>query len=519
MDFDPEDSESPLSESNEEENQRLHAMPQDVIFIELVEQLTKLNSNLDEFNSNNSRSTQPPSSPVESRDTPPINCIHGPPIMPLPTNDNRLMNQIDAESAILDQLPGPEFLEILRVELLGEPKSLAAGRSSDCGTLPKLGNHPIRKIEERRACFKLVASFGRLPVFLVMLFMDEDGQYYIREEPERPKRENQRGEMVHFYVLQQMIASVIQKNWASGWKDVLDSIDRYIKVEIKDVLDAEGIKQLMFDNSESFARSHTCWLLLHLLRVSSEWINETKRDIQFLWEQNTTDEELNWHARGFCSRDEYEAVGKGWEWVSRQCDVAEKKLQDRIAVQVAELKGMRDSLFSATSLLEASRTTRMNRYIIIFTVLTIIYLPLGFVTAVFSAPLTQEKGWTQAKSQYAITTIAVAVGTYIIAGALLLFVDRKKKVAEYMSEKATSWQARLTNNTRRKAASVSAAAAAEAESDGEGEGETKAKAQEITISGIFQALHTMARKRRGRLGGHENAETSGQSQAGGTGDV
>jgi Mg2+ and Co2+ transporter CorA len=37
-------------------------------------------------------------------------------------------------------------------------------------------------------------------------------------------------------------------------------------------------------------------------------------------------------------------------------------------------------LFNASSLLEAHKSTSMNRYIIIFTTLTIFYLPLGFIT-------------------------------------------------------------------------------------------------------------------------------------------
>jgi hypothetical protein len=96
----------------------------------------------------------------------------------------------------------------------------------------------------------------------------------------------------------------------------------------------------------------------------------------------------------------------------------------------------------------------MNRYIIIFTVLTILYLPLGFVTvssttedelpqlptltcnytnnlhtltkAVFSMDLLHEEELTGMKSQYAATMVAVSVVTYAVAIGLVLFVDRQK---------------------------------------------------------------------------------------------
>ena len=43
-----------------------------------------------------------------------------------------------------------------------------------------------------------------------------------------------------------------------------------------------------------------------------------------------------------------------------------------------------EKIISTNSLLEASKSTSMNRYVIIFTILTIFYLPLGFVTVSLS---------------------------------------------------------------------------------------------------------------------------------------
>ncbi|KAK3685232.1 hypothetical protein B0T22DRAFT_537612 [Podospora appendiculata] len=315
--------------------------------------------------------------------------------------------------------------------------------SREKGTLPRFIPALFAGIYEQRASFRLVATFERLPIFSLLTLMDENNSFAVWHEPKRWAWSHQMGEMVHMYALQMMVVHLINVYWAKGWEKVLNSIDEYLKVEIKDVLDDKAIEELMFDNSEFFAQSHTCWLLLHLLRVSSEWISETKRAIQVLCETKASLESLDWHALGIWSLEAYEVLGEGWKRPSSFSEKTEKRLQDRITAQVEELKGKRDS-------------------------------------AVFSAPLMQDAGWTRAKSQYAITTIAVAVGTYVIAGALLLLVDRKKKVAEYVSESATSWRANLTN-IRRKAAPISAA-----------ESKTKAKEQEITISGIFQSLHTMA---------------------------
>jgi hypothetical protein len=82
---------------------------------------------------------------------------------------------------------------------------------------------------------------------------------------------------------------------------------------------------------------------------------------------------------------------------------AGERLLQQIAEKTEEIKNLRDGvtlsnypvsttgdrcltntithqLFNANSLREASRSTTMNRYIIVFTVFTVLYLPLSFTT-------------------------------------------------------------------------------------------------------------------------------------------
>lgn len=96
-------------------------------------------------------------------------------------------------------------------------------------------------------------------------------------------------------------------------------------------------------------------------------------------------------------------VRENWEKLLEDFGQFENKLQKRIEAKMDEISGLRDGvpntlflsnidieentvkltvnqLFNATNLLEASKSTSMNRYVMIFTVVTIIYLPLGLVT-------------------------------------------------------------------------------------------------------------------------------------------
>ncbi|QRD93536.1 hypothetical protein F9C07_2235171 [Aspergillus flavus] len=62
-------------------------------------------------------------------------------------------------------------------------------------------------------------------------------------------------------------------------------------------------------------------------------------------------------------------------------------LLDRIERKIEEVKGLRDGLFNAISAKDASKGTklaknscRQNRYILVFSVVTVFYLPKDFVT-------------------------------------------------------------------------------------------------------------------------------------------
>ena len=101
----------------------------------------------------------------------------------------------------------------------------------------------------------------------------------------------------------------------------------------------------------------------------------------------------------------------------------------------------------------------MNRYIIIFTIVSVFYLPLGFVTvcptptpfyyrtreadylshlqALFSMDLLHEKELAGIKSQYTVTMATVAIATYIAAIGLVVFVDRRK-VTPYLMERLST---------------------------------------------------------------------------------
>ncbi|GAB1309885.1 hypothetical protein MFIFM68171_00095 [Madurella fahalii] len=72
---------------------------------------------------------------------------------------------------------------------------------------------------------------------------------------------------------------------------------------------------------------------------------------------------------------------------------------------------------------EAAKSSQLNHYILVFTVVTIFYLPLSFIAALFALGMFNWDKPGQTVS-FAVTMVLVASGTYVFSG-LLIWVVRE----------------------------------------------------------------------------------------------
>ncbi|KAK4107257.1 hypothetical protein N656DRAFT_849555 [Canariomyces notabilis] len=218
--------------------------------------------------------------------------------------------------------------------------------------------------------------------------------------------------------------------WEECWTACMDALDDVVRVEDEDILDAATMADFMFDNA--FQRSRLYFQTLQLLRVFSDSILDTGRDIHQL-DSMFLDPET---ARDmFCMpqnapfgrsalSQELADLKKNWEFVTKFHSEAEVRLVQQVQAKIAEIQGLRDGPLNATSLRETAESTKMNRYIIVFTVVTVLYLPPTFIATVFGTDLFHETELTETINKYKIATVAASIGTYILAFLLILMVER-----------------------------------------------------------------------------------------------
>ncbi|KAK4199323.1 hypothetical protein QBC40DRAFT_176707 [Triangularia verruculosa] len=158
-----------------------------------------------------------------------------------------------------------------------------------------------------------------------------------------------------------------------------------------------------------------------ILRIAADWMQESMDDLGGIVSDM---ERLYFSSKGdnmeFATflpstpdaRDSaMETFRQNWEVVISHQQKIGTALISRINKKQEELKSFSDTLFNAASIQEATRATQLNHYILVFTIITIFYLPLSFVTV-----------YPRQGIRFGITMALLAVVTYFSSWLLIWIV-------------------------------------------------------------------------------------------------
>ncbi|KAL2063598.1 hypothetical protein VTL71DRAFT_5403 [Oculimacula yallundae] len=218
------------------------------------------------------------------------------------------------------------------------------------------------------------------------------------------------------------------------WGLVMDGLDENIGATITDLLNAKISDDLMFDNKK-FSRSKLYFTTQQLCRIFKKSIEDTIADIEMY--QRKFISQWDERRRQIEMEDDLSALNAYWTKMMIEPKLKLEAVLQRIKNKQEEIESLRDGLFNATSVREASRGTEIaessvlqNQYLFVFTIMTVVYLPLGFVTSIFGMHLfdTTDSGVVAARPQFYITLVVLSLSTYIAAGLAFWFVRNKNKI-------------------------------------------------------------------------------------------
>lgn len=185
--------------------------------------------------------------------------------------------------------------------------------------------------------------------------------------------------------------------WETEWNKSLDHIDECLNFQLNQTLDPAEIDKWMFD--DNFERSRLYFTILQILRLFGSCIGTIlSDDLRPLDDVFLKDPNFPlWEMK----EDELHVLRSNWELIRETQRKAEKSLSDRISYKTTEVESLRDGvcyptlndqilavplisffiqLFNASSLRETNSSSTMGRYVLIFTVVTVLYLPPTFIS-------------------------------------------------------------------------------------------------------------------------------------------
>ncbi|KAK4133648.1 hypothetical protein BT67DRAFT_39037 [Trichocladium antarcticum] len=218
------------------------------------------------------------------------------------------------------------------------------------------------------------------------------------------------------------------------WVDTLNALDEQLAVT--DITTRESRHKLMYDDS-NLRVSEFYFFISQLLRFATLWIRDDidalREMVGKLQHRRLSPKAKASGALGTFLPDAPEAqhatiaiFKHNWAIVQAHQEKLAAKLLERIAKKQEEVNSLREALFTATAVSEATKSKQLNHYIIVFTIVTIFYLPLSFVATLYALDLFSWDDPTQ-KTSFLITTGAVAGGTYCFSGWLIWSVRQRER--------------------------------------------------------------------------------------------
>ncbi|OQD89552.1 hypothetical protein PENANT_c002G07007 [Penicillium antarcticum] len=306
----------------------------------------------------------------------------------------------------------------------------------------------------------LVSTIQPLPFYSLLLLQDREPcaigplrQYVAVELAERAERvfKGRGGNLGRLTAVGFFLAflGVLLETVVGNWDESLDRLDETLVTSLSE-LKRSRRQDLMFDNDQ-FAKSDQYFTALQVLRICSDWIKQVNQGLKTLHGQidiskasldDDSDDDSNTHTAQD-KANERKQLDEMFSIVMAENEARSRPRLDRIERKVEEVKSLRDGLFNATSVREASKGTslaemsgRQNQYILVFTIATVFYLPMSFVTSFYGMHLfDQGDDPSASKAPFIATFVVLSLATYILAASGLWFVKGR---AEHKSTRRDS---------------------------------------------------------------------------------
>ncbi|KAK1853091.1 hypothetical protein CCHR01_04229 [Colletotrichum chrysophilum] len=165
-------------------------------------------------------------------------------------------------------------------------------------------------------------------------------------------------------------------------------------------------------------KTRTYFKVLQILRLFSDIIEAG--EVEFQSFSDRCSGRWSYSPRGQSLKEEQLIIDQNWTTLKALHQEKTKGLLFKISVMKKEIESLRDGLFNAQSVREAQKSRELNKIMMVFTIVTILFLPRTFVATFFGVEVfhaasdvqTRKIFWT-VFSIVTVTTLVTSLGTIL----------------------------------------------------------------------------------------------------------
>ncbi|KAI0479925.1 hypothetical protein F4859DRAFT_453943 [Xylaria cf. heliscus] len=254
--------------------------------------------------------------------------------------------------------------------------------------------------------------------------------------------------------------------WEQDWTVTIKQIDEMVSLKLDVLDDDKHLRNVVLGNSAD--ASVLYFKVLQILNNFSDIVRAAPSYLDRLSNNVRNSGRIDyWFEESYPHTENTQNILKhNWKMVKERQRDASNRILSKLERTTNEVKSLQSGLFNVQSITEARKSRVLNKYLMVFTIVTILFLPPTFVATFFGMHIFDANSIDTTQKTFWLVLGALSGGTYLIAalglfGSNLSAEERKKwetDVRESVSEKLNDLAAWFKNTQwgiRNKIAQVS----------------------------------------------------------------
>ncbi|KAI1738053.1 hypothetical protein F4680DRAFT_426907 [Xylaria scruposa] len=209
-------------------------------------------------------------------------------------------------------------------------------------------------------------------------------------------------------------------SWEQDWTSTIKQIDEMVSLKLNVLENDQDLRNLVLDNRTN--ASVLYFKVLQILNNFSDMVRAAPSYLDTLSNGTSTQVVIDHRFKESYPYVENTKtiVQYNWKMVSERQRDASSRILAKLERTTNEVKSLQSGLFNVQSITEARKSRVLNKYLLVFTIVTILFLPPTFVATFFGMHIFDADTIGTTQKLFWAVLGALSGGTYLLA-ALGLF--------------------------------------------------------------------------------------------------